>query len=82
MSFKIVVSCVKHPRYQAIQPPRIDCDDCRKMYELRTEVRHRAGLPNKGSGYPRHNRGTLADLQPRDFCAGTVIRPYLIKGLG
>ena len=24
--------CEKHPKYKAVKSPRVDCDDCWKMY--------------------------------------------------
>lgn len=79
MSFQIVVSCVNHPTYKALQPPRVECEDCAKLYRLRQEIQDVSGLYNKGS---RPIDKSMENLQPRDFRGGTVLTPYIIKGLG
>lgn len=76
MSFCIIVSCATHPRYKALKAPTADCEDCRQMYEIRREVKHRADLPHKREVVKNPQ---LQCAGPRDFCSGTVIRPWLIK---
>lgn len=83
MSYSIVVSCVAHPKYKALQPPRVPCKDCQKLYALRWEIADVSSLYNKGSRpIARGVDGLPVDLQPRDFRGGTVLTPYIIKGLG
>jgi len=45
------MSCKKHPKYKAIRKPRVDCEDCWKMYNDTEKIKcYLEGVAAKEAG--------------------------------
>jgi hypothetical protein len=38
----IAIQCTKHPRYKAVHVPKVDCEGCWRLYNIRKMTKFKA----------------------------------------
>lgn len=81
MSIVLTINCPTHPRYKAIQLPTADCENCRKLYDLKAELKKLAKMSRKLDNTVGCADGKRYPVCERSFCSSPVVPNMLIKAV-